>query len=270
MFIASQSLLIHKSMKTLKINPVPSDATVTLTSSVAGYTQVGNSITVPHNATVTYVVTATDYTTQSGTVVMSESKTLNITLVYHPYEPGSTIINNPTVNTEVSFTLKVSGYYTVTCHGGGGGCMRLPQCYNPGTGLYPTGSYFNNNGGAGGAYKATVYLNAGEYTCKRGGGGSGRTISYCVGSGYAYASDGADSWLKGNNITLISTGYGAAGRGDCWQYRGNGGNGGVSSDSSLIVRSVDYSTVGGANNGGSGNGGSGGAGTFILTFSSYT
>ena len=65
---------------TLTIAPIPSNATVVLTSSVSGYTQSGNTITVPNGTTVSFNVSATGYITKMGNRVVTNTHTETIAL----------------------------------------------------------------------------------------------------------------------------------------------------------------------------------------------
>lgn len=65
-------------MVTLTINPIPANATVTLTAD--GYTQEGNSITVEAGTEVAYSVSCDEYVTQNDTVTVDEDDELSIIL----------------------------------------------------------------------------------------------------------------------------------------------------------------------------------------------
>lgn len=88
---------------TLTIVPTPNDATVVLTA--AGYSQVGNTITVPYGTTVSYSVSKEHYDTRSDTVVLTADTTLNIDLSDTLYT--YTIIPVPN---DATVTLTATGY----------------------------------------------------------------------------------------------------------------------------------------------------------------
>ena len=73
-----RAIAIRQPNVTLTINPTPSNATVTLTSS--GATQSDKSITVPWRNKVSYTVSATGYETTEGSIVLEENKTLEVEL----------------------------------------------------------------------------------------------------------------------------------------------------------------------------------------------
>lgn len=63
---------------TYTVNPIPANATVLLVA--AGYTQVGNAITVPANTVVTWTVSATGYVTKTGTKTITADLTETIAI----------------------------------------------------------------------------------------------------------------------------------------------------------------------------------------------
>lgn len=63
---------------TYTVNPIPANATVLLVA--AGYTQVGNAITVPANTVVTWTVSATGYVTRTGTKTITTNLTETIAI----------------------------------------------------------------------------------------------------------------------------------------------------------------------------------------------
>ena len=83
---------------TLTINPTPSDADVVL---VAGENTVNEkSITVEENTTVTYTVSKNGFETVTDTITVTESKTINVSLVEIPQEEPE----QPTQKTEKTVT----------------------------------------------------------------------------------------------------------------------------------------------------------------------
>ena len=94
----------------ITINPLPNDATVTLTAS--GYTQVGNSITVKTGVIVQYSVSKTGYETASGTITASGNQT--ITIILYPqidlsdYEYNTTSQHNVTLTKYIGLTEDIT------------------------------------------------------------------------------------------------------------------------------------------------------------------
>lgn len=94
----------------ITINPLPSDATVTLTAS--GYTQVGNSIIVKTGVIVQYSVSKTGYETASGTITASGNQT--ITIILYPqidlsdYEYNTTSQHNVTLTKYIGLTEDIT------------------------------------------------------------------------------------------------------------------------------------------------------------------
>lgn len=74
---------------TLTINPNPVDATVVLTA--AGFTQVGNSITVDAGTTVAYTVSKTGYVTATDSIVVNGDRSCSVNLK----EQAPNVIDDP-------------------------------------------------------------------------------------------------------------------------------------------------------------------------------
>ena len=70
---------LQPELVTLTINPTPNNANVTLVA--AGYTQVGNSISVGIGTSVSYTVSATGYVTDSDIINVNSTQTVSVTLV---------------------------------------------------------------------------------------------------------------------------------------------------------------------------------------------
>lgn len=86
---------------TFTLIPDPADATVVLTA--AGYTQVGNSISVAPGTTITYTVSKEGYETQTGTQVCTINSSFNCTL-----SGKYTITINP-IPSDAIVTMSVGG-----------------------------------------------------------------------------------------------------------------------------------------------------------------
>ena len=118
---------------TLTINPIPADATVTLTAD--GYTQVGNKIRVATGTRVAYKIEKEGYLPQTGSSIISENRTLNTelqsryaTLTIEPTPSNATVTlecedyeqvdNSITVekNKTVTYTVEKDGYVSTTSY----------------------------------------------------------------------------------------------------------------------------------------------------------
>lgn len=89
---------VTPTMYTFTINPMQTNATVTLTAS--GYKQSGNSISVPSNTTVSWTVSADGYFDKNGSETVTKDKTLNVDLgkIPDPGQPGTGGGSTPTGN----------------------------------------------------------------------------------------------------------------------------------------------------------------------------
>ena len=127
----SISVSLTKNKYTITVNPTPSDAIVSLTST--GFAQSGNSITVDALSTVNYTVSKTGYYTKNGTITADATKTENVgldevlyKLTINPTPSTATVkltaagytqsgnsISAPK-GTSVAYTVSASGYQTKT------------------------------------------------------------------------------------------------------------------------------------------------------------
>lgn len=95
--------VVLKQMVTITINPIPVEASVTLTAS--GYTQVGKSITVPQGTDVSYTVSLYGYDSTTNVITVNSAQTLNVEIYPHRY----TLTVSPTPSTATVSFLSTAG-----------------------------------------------------------------------------------------------------------------------------------------------------------------
>lgn len=218
----------NKTYYTLKVNPTPSDATVSFSGGTIVDT---NTCKVLAGHSVTYYVTRSGYTAQNASVTMDSNKEINVTLTI-PYTPNQVLYESSTGGASTTLTLEVDGRYQVICVGGGSG------------GAYVYSSKFSDgraSGGSGAGFNGFVNLSSGSHTIKIGAGGSGQAYEK-NGQVWATSKAGGQSAID----SIIVAGGGGAAKAGIHGATQTAGSGGILSYDSSKVQSYSLATNGNA------------------------
>ena len=179
----SYNIINSNDYKTLQINAVPDNATITINDKER------NSITAVKGSIITWSVEAEGYSRQKGTVTLDDDTVLNITLNSSVYEVDQVVFESTVAGT-YEVEMAQDGDYEVYCIGGGSG------------GYWQGNSRRRLSGASGGGFIGIVEISKGIYNVTVGAGSNYRDTSYGTNA------NGGDSSI--NNIVIAGGGGGCA------------------------------------------------------------